>query len=140
MCVKLYRVTGKNKYFNYAEKLIAKAIILFYDNDTLFYYNNKNEEKIVRQIHEIQDNVIPSSNAVFADILSEMYLLTNNESYKNIYEKMCHHMRSENILKNPGFPSCWAQVFLKNLYTTKTHVYIGEKAQKVAKESQQMYN
>lgn len=139
MCVKLYQVTGKNKYFNYAEKIIAKAIILFYDNETLFYYNYKKEGKIIRPKYEIQDNVIPSSNAVFADILSEMFLLTTNESYKNIYEKMCQHMRSE-VSKNPRFYSRWAQVFLKNLNTTKTHVYIGEKAQKAAKESQQMYN
>lgn len=76
-----YEVTFEIKYLEIAKNLMQYCLNHFYDEQQqLFYYTEKSTQLIARKI-EFSDNVIPSSNAVMAEILWRLGHLVSNENY-----------------------------------------------------------
>ena len=80
--LKLYEVTFKEEWIQKATLLTDNVINQFYDHkEELFFFTPNNGEKLIARKKEIFDNVIPSSNAMMADALRKLSMLTDNPGY-----------------------------------------------------------
>jgi uncharacterized protein YyaL (SSP411 family) len=68
--IQLYQATFDKQWLESA-KSIADFALENFDDETssMFYYTQHNNEELVARKKEVWDNVIPSSNAVFAEVL-----------------------------------------------------------------------
>jgi len=139
MCLNMFYAKGEEYYFNMAENLAEKAIHRFYDGQYLFYYNQKSNTDALHSKYETQDNVIPSSNAVMAEVLHRIYLINGNSALEDIARKMCIYVQ-KNVFKNPLFYSRWAQAFTQIFIRHESRVYIGQAAEGFAQKALQQYH
>lgn len=111
--IKLYFATNDENYFSFAIELIEKCLLHFYDKTSnLFFYTADFAEQLITRKTDYQDNVIPSSNAMMADVLLDCYQLTKNTKYRIILEAQLATMQ-EWIFSNPFFFSKWYSVMMR---------------------------
>ncbi|MFN7691863.1 MAG: thioredoxin domain-containing protein, partial [Bacteroidota bacterium] len=111
--VMLYKVTGNDTWLTKARDLADYALMHFYDPaDGLFYFNSNDDKPLIARQKEVQDNVIPSSNAVMAHVLFDLSIYFENNSYRDTSAKMLAHFYDEMISYGSAY-SCWAMLMLK---------------------------
>jgi uncharacterized protein YyaL (SSP411 family) len=94
--IALYKATGNEYWLNYAKGFCELAIEIFYDSqDGLFYFNSKNDSPLIARQKEVQDNVIPSSNSVMANVLYQIGIYFEIDEYVLISKKMASHFYKE---------------------------------------------
>lgn len=76
---------------------------------------------------EIMDNVIPSSNAVMASVLRDLYMITANNRYYQIYSTMIRRVAPVMKTYGSGY-SHWAQVIMDEVGPSYEVVIMGENA------------
>lgn len=108
--IDLYQVTFEEKYLNKAQKLGEDAIKFFKNPDNpYFIYSIEEDNRLSIKSIELEDNVIPSSNAVMADNLFLLGLLFENEDFLNTSKEMCLNMKST-FIENGISYSYWGKV------------------------------
>lgn len=137
MCLDIYTLNFDIKWIQYAEHAVQYAIDNFYDNDVLFYYASKNNTDFAFRKYEYHDNVISSSNAVMATVLQQLYIITSNQLYKKMYDKMLNYI-SNKMYKNIDYFSCWALCALHEIEHTEI-VITGNNAIMEAKKNSSDY-
>lgn len=111
--ISLYTATGDETWLKEAGILIDSAIEHFYDEkDGLFYFNSVNDAPLITRQKEVQDNVIPSSNAVMANVLFQLSIYFENERYLTMSKRMCAYFYDE-IEHYGSAYACWALLLLK---------------------------
>ncbi|MEB2775145.1 thioredoxin domain-containing protein [Algoriphagus sp. D3-2-R+10] len=134
-----FEATGDSRWLDLARPLTDFCIAEFYDEaDGFFFFNNPKAEKLIANKKELFDNVIPASNSVMARNLHRLSLFTYEEKYSEIASKMLGGMK-ELILKDPGFLSNWASLFLEKLVPTAEIAITGNGASVKAWGFQQNY-
>jgi len=108
--IKLYQGTFDTRYLNRARSIADYAIQNFQDSKTgLFFYSlDTSTHQLVQRI-EVNDEVIPSSNAVLAEslfLLSEYY---QHQPYFQQYQKMVTAMPAGLLHQGPYYAS-WARL------------------------------
>ncbi len=131
---KLYQNTLKPEYALEAKKLTDFVLDNFYnENISLFEFKHKSEDKLVATHFEIEDNVIPSSNAIMSQNLLLLSLLFDNDFYLKISKKM-----AKKVLPSIDYGSAfseWLQLTLWLQNEFEHHIYIGnEIKEKYVKE------
>ncbi len=135
-----FEVTGNARWLDFARSLTDLCIAEFYDEtDGFFFFNNPKAEKLIANKKELFDNVIPASNSTMARNLHRLSLFTYEEKYSNLASKMLGGMK-ELILKDPGFLSNWASLFLEKLVPTAEIAIVGTGASSRAREFQHNYS
>lgn len=128
-----FSVTGKKSYLDWAQKITQKAIELFYDDKSGFFYYTSKETELPNRQTDVHDNVIPSSNSLMMTLLHSAGMVTENLEYIDIAKKAL-----KNII--PGmYQSVVAFAHWSNLLQVLEHgAYVmavtGPAAQKTAKE------
>ncbi len=90
--IKAFYVSQNEELVYKANKVLSYAIANYYDEENkLFYYSHKNYTA-VSQMHEVQDNVIPSSNSVMANNLVDLSFLMENITYYTMAQNMLSKM------------------------------------------------
>lgn len=85
----LYQITGEAAYFHRATELVEYCIAHFSHADgVMAYYTSNDAEILINRTTEIQDNVIPSSNAVLADLLYRLGAMNRYTVWMERAEKM----------------------------------------------------
>lgn len=136
--IKLYQSTLQLSYLNQAKQITDYVIDNFYnENIGLFEYKNKNDEKLIATHFEIEDNVIPSSNAIMGQNLWLLSIIFENEYYKKVSKNMCNQI-IESVDYGSAF-SDWLQLFLWQLPSFEYHVIVGEKAKENIKKETERY-
>ena len=80
--IRLYQVTLDKHWLLLSQQLTDYAIKNFYDEKSgMFYYTSVNSENLVVRKMEVADNVIPSSNAVMAEVLYDLSIYFENNDY-----------------------------------------------------------
>ena len=82
----LYRATLDREYLNRAKRLCDKVISDFWDHTGGFYLYGKDHEELILRPKETYDGAIPSGNSLMTYNLVRLFLLTDEESYKNAAE------------------------------------------------------
>jgi uncharacterized protein YyaL (SSP411 family) len=104
----LFEVTFHEKWLKLALKMTRYCLENFYDEEKkVFYYTDKTGEKLIARKIENSDNVIPASNSAMGKNLYKIGLLTEEETYRTIAEKMTLRTK-ESILRHTSFYANWA--------------------------------
>ncbi|MBK9317968.1 MAG: thioredoxin domain-containing protein [Bacteroidetes bacterium] len=111
--ISLYSVTMETSYLDMASRLTQTVMEEFHDKDSgLFWFTSSRAEKLIARKHEVQDNVIPSSNAVMSHNLLRLSRINGDMSMETLCRKMLVQMKDEVVRATP-WHSRWARVFLE---------------------------
>ncbi len=111
--IALYTANGDEKWLATSKLLVDNAIDNFYDEkDSLFYFNSKIDAPLIARQKEVQDNVIPSSNAIMAHVLFDLGVYFEEDKYIEMSKKMCAHFYDE-IAHYGSAYACWALLLLR---------------------------
>ncbi len=129
-----FYTTGNQSYYTLANELAEQSIDKFYDVDKGIFYFNEENELIVRTA-EVYDNVIPATNSLMVQNLTQLGLLNANSSYLEIAETMIGKVQSQ-ITQYPGGHSNWAKAHLMYTYPYYEVIVVGPEAESMAKKLQ----
>ena len=137
--IDVYQISFDINYLHKANELTSNAIDQFYAKKTgLFYYQNKDSEKLITDSYEVDDNVIPSSNAVMAENLIDLAAYFENSDYQQIAEKMMQIMKEELNSFSPNVAQ-WMQVMGKLAHNPIDIAVTGKNSLKLANELQKHF-
>jgi uncharacterized protein YyaL (SSP411 family) len=112
----LYHATFNETYIEYADALTQQALELFLDkNSPLFFYTSSEEQPLIMRKKEVQDNVIPSSNAVMGHNLLTLGHLLCKEDYKERAAQMASSILKDAV-KYPGAYAHWLLLISRLVY------------------------
>ncbi|MFM7015726.1 MAG: thioredoxin domain-containing protein [Bacteroidota bacterium] len=110
--IAVYQIDFNEDYLLLAKKLCKTVIDTFsVDDSPLFYYTSNTAEKLIKRSTELQDNVIPSSNATMSMNLFLLSRYFENKDYKIHSQQMLALMQKE-ISNAIPWHCKWAQTAL----------------------------
>ncbi len=131
--IALYEVTLEEKWIVKAKELTEYTYENFYNEEnSMFYFTSKEDEKLVTRSFEYRDNVIPASNSIMAKnlmILSHHY---DNKKYLTTSSKMLHNVQPE-IESYPSSYSNWLDLIANHQGKFFEIVVVGADAHKKIK-------
>ena len=134
----LYKNTGTILYLEQANKLTQQAIKKFNTSENPFLTFTESPV-LFSEIVSVDDNVIPSANAIMAMNLWKMGHLLGNEDFSNIAKNMLEGISSFFRDGRSSDYSQWAKLIAIEAYSFKEVVIVGSEAKKLNKELQQNY-
>lgn len=125
--IKLYEITFDEIWLDKANKLCQIAITDYSDESNVyFYYNSKNDDKLIVRKSEMEDNVIPSSNSMMADVLLQLGHYYYNQDYIERSKQMCASAIDNLATHAPTFYTNWLKVNLKHLSSPYEIAIVGD--------------
>ncbi|MDX2245328.1 MAG: thioredoxin domain-containing protein [Bacteroidia bacterium] len=138
--IALYQVTFEGKWLSQAQLHTAYVSAHFFDRHTaMFFYTSDEEEVLVRRKTEVQDDVIPSSNAVMAHNLHALGLLYGEPEYLRQMRQMLANMKTA-FVESPAWHACWGLLALKQVFPFYEIAITGEKIEDFRKKMQMRYH
>ena len=123
----LYEATFEEKWLLYAKQLTDYCLEHFYDDRQQFFaYTAANGEQLIAPHFETEDNVIPASNSVMANVLYRLSLLFDNGYYEKVALQMLYL-----IIPNLDYPSAfsnWLNLWLDLSSQSKELAICGDDA------------
>ena len=134
----LYQATANEKWLYLAKELTDYCLEHFYNPSQQFFaYNEINGEQLIAPHFETEDNVIPASNSIMANILYSLSLLFNDANYEKVALQMLYH-----ILPSLDYPSAfsnWMNLWLSLAPQNKELAICGERADHALSEINKEY-
>jgi len=134
----LYKNTGNTAYLERATQLSTSVMNKFVSSENPFFTFTENPV-LFSEIISVDDNVIPSANAVMAENLWILGQLVENKDYTAKAQKMLDGVVPYFSEGRGSDYSQWAQLLAKEAFSYKEVVIVGPNAQKVLQELQQNY-
>ena len=134
----LYQNTGNVDYLEQADELTENAIKNFETTKNPFFTYTKNPV-MFSEIISVNDNVIPSANAIMAENLWTLGHLLEKKKYSAKSKKMLAVMTSYFNEGRGSDYSQWAQLITKEAFSYKEVVIVGPEAQNTNRKIQQNY-
>ncbi|MEM9934719.1 MAG: thioredoxin domain-containing protein, partial [Bacteroidota bacterium] len=135
----LYQVSLEDEWLSLARQLLDYVIKHFFDTSSgMFFYTSDTEEVLIKRKMEIQDDVIPSSNAMLAHAFHTLWLITHEESYRNTYQQMLANVR-EQVITSGMWHAAWAQLVLKEFFPHYEVAITGKQAKAYRLEMAKSY-
>lgn len=121
-----YETFFEPHYLHQAQALLNYCLTHFMEGDSPLFQFSEQPELLI-PIHEVNDNVIPSSNAVMAENLlrGNSHLLQSKWHEKAI--RMCNHVQDE-IDRHPRAYSTWLRLALRESKPQIEIAILGENA------------
>jgi uncharacterized protein YyaL (SSP411 family) len=85
--LELYQTDFQNKWFTVAQELAEEMIELFSDPHGGFFDTSKKSEELLIRPKDVQDNAVPSGNALACEALLKLAAFTDNGQYRDLAEK-----------------------------------------------------
>ena len=136
-----YEVTFEEEYLTRADQLVKYVDKHFGDNENpMYYYTSDLDPPLVTRKKDWTDNVIPSSNSMYARLLHDLGLYLYQTEYLDKAESMLGlilpKLREE---KQPQYYSNWCQLFFDFKEQPYEIAILGDEALAYAAELQSMY-
>jgi len=129
----LYEATLEQQWLTYAKQLTDYCLEHFYDEARQFFrYASLDGEQLVAPHYETEDNVIPASNSVIANVLYKLSIIYDNNYYEKVALQMLYIM-----IPNMDYPSAfsnWLNLWLDLSADNKELAICGNQASKIIKE------
>jgi uncharacterized protein YyaL (SSP411 family) len=110
--ISLYEASADEHYIHKAKELLDLAIEHFYDaKKKLFYVKSNQDEQLVARKLDLNDDVIPAANSMFAKCLLLLGFLFDEAHYHEMADAMLIAVQSK-IERYPTGYSNWMQVIL----------------------------
>lgn len=121
--LKFHAIDDSHKYLALANRLTNAVLAKFDDPETgFFWFGQDGPGQLISRKQEVQDNVIPSSNAVMSHNLLRLSRLTGDMTNENRVLKCLRTLR-EDIQRSTPWYSRWAMVYLEAQQGTEIEVY-----------------
>jgi uncharacterized protein YyaL (SSP411 family) len=134
-----YQICFEEKWLYVAKALANYTIKNFYDQkEKMFFYTDRNAEKLIARKKEIFDNVIPASNSVMATNLHFLHLYFEKAEYQQIADDMLSSM-TPLLEKEARYLSNWACLYTYYVQPTAEVVISGKEAPEKVKELKKYY-
>lgn len=102
--IHLYEVTFDVHWLEKAKKLADYIHLHFDDNKTgMFFYTSDSSPSLIARKREVEDNVIPASNSVMAQVLYRLGCYFDSDVYKKRAREMCSLIEAETASAAPYF-------------------------------------
>lgn len=125
--VSLYEATLEEKWLLYAKQLTDYCLENFYNEKQQFFaYTSFRDEQLIAAHFETEDNVIPASNSVMANVLYKLSILFDNAYYEKVALQMLYL-----IIPNLDYPSAfsnWLNLWLELSNKNKELAVCGKNA------------
>ena len=124
--IELYQATFEEDYLQKAKAFVQYVEDHFYDqNSGMFLYTDDQYSNLIARKMEVTDNVIPSSNSEMA---RNLFLLSAYFENKNYEEQSVQLIKNvyDDLKKNVGYYSNWAQAMLLPVFEVIEMVVMGE--------------
>ncbi len=127
--ITLYQATFDEKYLHQTNLLMQYTIEHFSDDaDIMFYFTSSKSTSLIARKIDVQDNVMPSANAVMAINLWMLNKYFEMESYQIRAKKMLNAMKGNIEQSTPWFAH-WAQLNLMISHPVLEVVFTGPNAE-----------
>jgi len=137
--IRLYEATFDEIWLSRAEQLVLYSLDNFYDkNSGMFYFTSKLDPKLVARKMEINDNVIPASNSVMANVLYDLGTLLGKDNYKQKAIIMANNVKPDMQKYGSGYAN-YANVILKEINPHYELAVVGQDAHTIAIKLNQKY-
>ena len=138
--ISLYEATFDEIWLSRAEQLVNYALEYFYDkNSGMFYFTSKLDPELVARKMEINDNVIPASNSVMANVLYDLGTLLDKGEYKLKAIIMANNVKPDMEKYASGYAN-YASLMLKEIVPYYEVAIVGKDAHKKALEFNEEYH
>lgn len=108
----LYQCSGHEHWYTSAQHLINQAILHFSDPDSPFFFTtSQQDEAVIQRNRDLEDNVIPSPNALMADAIRRFTTVHHNEDLDQRWRSMTQHAASISREVKSGF-YLWGMLYL----------------------------
>jgi len=137
--IDLYSISFERVWLDRAEHLIRYVIAHFSSEDApfFFYSSDLHDASLIRLV-EIDDQVMPASNSVMADVLLDLGRLLDQPSYIQKSQGMVELMRAPILSKGP-YMANWARLLLRMNAEEQEMVIVGDRAKALALKLQRSY-
>jgi len=108
-CIKLYQATFDKEWLDMGRQLADYAVMHFQDAASGFFYYSPPSSQLIARKMEIADQVIPSSNAVMAEVLFKLGQLYDEKSYLEISKKMIFNIANDTTKRDPYY-AYWSRL------------------------------
>ncbi len=126
-CIRLYEASGNEAHMNFANELMQESIAKYYDKEKeLFYFKANSDSQLITRKLDVNDDVISSSNSVFAKCLWVLGFAFDKPDYHQMAKAMVARIH-EKLKKFPNGYSNWMQVIQWMNYGFKQVVLCGAK-------------
>ena len=137
--INVYQISFDINYLHKAKQIAENTIELFLDEEMqLFAYRSKTSDGLIATSYEVDDNVIPSSNAVMAENLIDLAAYFDRKDFHDLASNMLEKMREELKSFSPNV-SRWMEVWGKMSHTALDIAITGDEARQKADELQKNY-
>ena len=85
--IELYQTDFQDKWFAFAEELMAEMLDLFSDPNGGFFDTSKDSQELLLRPKDLQDNATPSGNSLACEALLKLAAFTDNGKYRDRAEK-----------------------------------------------------
>ena len=137
--IRLYEATFDKVWLDKAEQLVSYALENFYDkNSGMFYFTSRLDPELVARKMEINDNVIPASNSVMANVLYDLGTLLDKDNYKQKAIIMANNVKPDMAKYASGYAN-YANLMLKEIVPYYEVAIVGKDAHTKAMELNKKY-
>jgi uncharacterized protein len=137
--MKLYEATFDIHWLELSRALADYAVQHFQDKQSgLFFYVSDEAEKLVSREMEVDDNVIPSSNSVMADVLFRLGEYYDVDSYRAMSKAMLERV-GKGLKSNGPYFANWANTYGLIAHQPFEVAVVGENAIEMSRQLQQQY-
>jgi len=137
--IRLYEATFDKVWLDKTEQLAAYALDNFYDkNSGMFYFTSRLDPELVARKMEINDNVIPASNSVMANVLYDLGTLLDKDNYKQKAIIMTNNVKPDMEKYASGYAN-YANLMLKEIAPYYVVAIVGKDAHTKAMELNKKY-
>jgi len=137
--INYYQVSFDESYLQKADSLSRYVEDHFFDKTSeMFFYTDDQYSDLIARKMEVSDNVIPSSNSEMAKNLLLLSLYFENNKYEEQSAQMVKNV-SDDIQKNPGYYSNWAQTMALQIRPPYEIAIVGNDWQQKLSELQKKY-
>ena len=138
--ISLYEATFDEIWLDRAERLVKYALEYFYDkNSGMFYFTSRLDPKLVARKMEINDNVIPASNSVIANVLYDLGTILDKLEYKQKAIIMVNNVKPD-MQKYASAYANYASLMLKEIAPYYEVAIVGKDAHTKALEFNEEYH
>ncbi len=126
--IALYQTTFERKWLDEADRLASYVIQHFHDSETgMFFFNSKDDTKLIARKMELTDNVIPSSNSSMAKGLFHLGHYLDKKSHLKISEQMLNNVKPS-FGDYGSWYSNWSELMLHHVYPFYEVAIVGKEA------------
>ncbi|MCC5917735.1 MAG: thioredoxin domain-containing protein [Cryomorphaceae bacterium] len=111
----LFQVTGDADYYQKTTDLIEMVFRYFSEEDGPFFQTTSTEEEeVLMRTKDLEDNVIPSPNAIMAEVLRKATQIHHRPDWDSHWQNMVIAASQMTIEVKSGF-YLWGQLYLRTL-------------------------